>query len=165
MGIFGAARKGFGMLGKARAKKKMLSGTSTRAERLKHGERSPDIKKVPVSPSVKKYKQSKIARGESTRADRIKYGKRDKDIKSVPVSADVKKGDVKESIRKGKQHFYIKNIDEVTKHVTDIKKGKKAVKKLKHMRDTNRAFKIGKKKTFPHDPAAGPIKKEFKEHN
>ena len=118
MGIFGIARKGFGMLGKARAKKKMLSGTSTRAERLKHGERSPDIKSVPVSPSVKK-------------------------------------GDIKESTRLGRQHFYLKNIDEVNKHVADIKKGKKAVKNLKHMRDTNRAFKIGKKKTFPSDPDKG----------
>ena len=115
MGIFGAAKKGFGMLGKARAKKRMLSGTSTRTDRLKHGVR-------------------------------------DKDIKSVPVSKDVKKGDVKESIRKGKQHFYIKNIDEVNKHVADIKKGKEAVKKLKHMRDTKRAFKIGKTKTFPSEP-------------
>ena len=128
MSIFGIAKKGFGMLGKARAKKKMLSGTSTRADRIKHGERSPDIK-------------------------------------SVPVSRDVKAGNVKESIRKGKQHFYLKNIVEVNKHVTDIKKGKKAVKNLKHMRDTNRAFKIGKTKTFPHDPAQGPIKKEFKDHN
>ena len=128
MGIFGAARKGFGMLGKARAKKRMLQGTSTRAERIKHGGRSPDIKKV-------------------------------------PVSRDVKKGDVKESIRRGKQHFYLKNIDEVTKHKKDISKGKEAVKKLKHMRDTNRAFKIGKTQTFPHDPAAGPIKKEIKKHN
>ena len=128
MGIFGIAIKGFGLLGKTQAKQRMLRGTSTRADRIKHGERSPDIK-------------------------------------SVPVSRDVKRGDVKESIRKGKQHFYLKNIDEVNKHVTDIKKGKKAVKKLKHMRDTKRAFKIGKKKTFPHDPATGPIKKEFKEHN
>ena len=31
----------------------------------------------------------------------------------------------------------------------------KAVKKLKHMRDTKRAFKIGKTQTFPHDPAQG----------
>ena len=115
MGIFGIARKGFGMLGKARAKKKMLSGTSTRAERLK-------------------------------------FGKRDKDIKSVPVSRHVKKGDVTESIRKGKQHFYIKNIDEVNKHKADIKKGEKAKKKLKQMRDTKRAFKIGKEKTFPSEP-------------
>jgi len=128
MGIFGIAKKGFGLLGKTQAKQRMLRGTSTRA-------------------------------------DRIKHGVRDKDITKVPVSRDVKKGDVKESIRKGKQHFYLRNIDEVTKHVTDIKKGKKAVKKLKHMRDTNRAFKIGKTKTFPHDPAAGPIKKEFKERN
>ena len=128
MGIFGIAKKGFGLLGKAQAKQRMLRGTSTRA-------------------------------------DRIKHGVRDKDITKVPVSPDVKKGNIKESIRKGKQHFYLRNIDEVNKHVTDIKKGKKAVKKLKHMRDTNRAFKIGKKKTFPHDPAAGPIKKEFKDRN
>ena len=118
MGIFGAAIKGFGMLGRTRAKKKMLTGTSSRADRIKHGERSPDIK-------------------------------------SVPVSRDVKRGDVKESIRKGKQHFYLKNIDEVNKHVTDIKKGEKAKKGLKQMRDTKRAFKIGKKKTFPSDPDKG----------
>ena len=125
MGIFGIAKKGFGMLGKARAKKKMLSGTSTRAERLKHGVR-------------------------------------DKTIKSVPVSPSVKKGDVKESIRLGKQHFYMKNIDEVAKHVKDIKKGEKAKKGLKQMRDTRRAFKIGKEKTFPHDPAQGA--KEWKKY-
>ena len=123
MGIFGIAKKGFGLLGKSQAKNRMLRGTSTRADRIKHGGRSPDIK-------------------------------------SVPVSKDVKKGDLTESIRKGKQHFYIKNIDEVNKHVADIKKGKKAVKKLKHMRDTKRAFKIGKTKTFPHDPAMGSIKTE-----
>ena len=118
MGIFGIAKKGFGMLGKARAKKKVLSGTSTRSERLTHGVR-------------------------------------DKTIKSVPVSRDVKKGDVKESIRKGRQHFYLKNIDEVNKHVVDIKKGEKAKKGLKKMRDTKRAFKIGKEKTFPSDPDKG----------
>jgi len=128
MGIFGIAKKGFGMLGKARAKKKMLQGTSTRVERLKHGERSPDIKRV-------------------------------------PVSRDIKKGDVTESVRKGKQHFYLKNIDEVNKHVADIKKGKKAEEKLAHMRETKRAFKIGKTKTFPHDPAAGTHAKETKRHN
>ena len=75
-------------------------------------------------------------------------------IKSVPVSPSVKKGDIKESTRLGRQHFYLKNIDEVNKHVTDIKKGEKAKKGLKQMRDTKRAFKIGKKKTFPSDPAA-----------
>ena len=119
--------------------------------------------------AYQKYKKSKattkMMSGKSTRAERLEFGKRDKDIKTVPVSKNVKKGDIKESIRKGKQHFYLKNIDEVNKHVADIKKGKKAVKNLKHMRDTNRAFKIGKTKTFPHDPAQGPIKKEFKDHN
>jgi len=108
---------------------------------------------------------AKMKSGTSTRSERLKFGKRDKDIKKVPVSKDVKKGDVKESIRKGKQHFYLKNIDEVNKHVADIKKGKKAEKKLKHMRDTKRAFKIGKEKTFPHDPAAGTHAKESKRHN
>ena len=119
--------------------------------------------------AYQKYKKAKatakMKSGTSTRAERLEFGKRDKDIKSVPVSRDVKKGDVTESIRKGKQHFYIKNIDDVNKHVEDIKKGKKAVKKLKHMRDTKRAFKIGKTKTFPHDPAAGTHAKEAKQHN
>ena len=118
MGIFGIARKGFGMLGKARAKKKMLSGTSTRAERLK-------------------------------------FGKRDKDIKSVPVSRHVKKGDITESVRKGKQHFYLKNINEINIHQEAVKNGKEAKKKIQHMKDTKRAFKIRKKKTFPSDPDKG----------
>ena len=39
MGIFGAAKKGFGMLGKSMAKHRMLRGTSTRADRIKHGGR------------------------------------------------------------------------------------------------------------------------------
>ena len=107
----------------------------------------------------------KMKSGTSTREERIQFGKRDKDITKVPVSKDVKKGDIKESTRKGKQHFYIKNIEEVNKHVADIKKGKKAEKKLGHMRDTKRAFKIGKTKTFPHDPAAGTHAKEAKQHN
>ena len=51
MGIFGAAIKGFGMLGRSGAKKRMLSGTSTRADRIKHGGRSPDIKRI--KPAVK----------------------------------------------------------------------------------------------------------------
>ena len=97
----------------------------------------------------------KMKEGTSTRSERLQHGVRDKDIKSVPASSDVKKGDITESVRKGKQHFYIKNIDEVTKHKKNISKGKESVKKLKHMRDTKRAFKIGKTKTFPHDPAQG----------
>ena len=108
--------------------------------------------------AYQKYKKAKatakMKAGKSTRKERLEFGKRDKDIKSVPVSKDVKKGDVKESIRKGRQHFYLKNIDEVNKHVVDIKKGEKAKKELKKMRDTKRAFKIGKEKTFPSDPAA-----------
>ena len=121
MSIFGIAKKGFGMLGKARAKKKMLSGTSTRADRIKHGGRSPDIK-------------------------------------SVPMSKEAKKGNIKESVRRGKQHFYLKNIDEVNKHNKTIREGEKAVthakKKLKHMTKTKRAFHIGDS-IHPSDPAKG----------
>ena len=114
--------------------------------------------------AYQKYKKAKatakMKAGTSTRAERLEFGKRDKDIKSVKISETAKKGDIAESERLGKQHFYLRNIDEVNKHVADIKKGKEAVKKLKHMRDTKRAFKIGKTKTFPHDPAMGSIKKE-----
>ena len=105
---------------------------------------------------------AKMKSGTSSKKDRLEFGVRDKDITKVPVSPSVKKGDVKESIRLGKQHFYMKNIDEVAKHVKDIKKGEKAKKGLKQMRDTRRAFKIGKEKTFPHDPAEGA--KEWKKY-
>jgi hypothetical protein len=102
--------------------------------------------------AVKTYKQKKIATGKATRAERIKYGERSPDIKSVPVSRDVKRGDVKESVRKGKQHFYLKNIDEVNKHRRDIHRGEEAKKKLEHMVRTKKAYKIGKKSIHPSDP-------------
>jgi len=113
-----------------------------------------------IKETIKTYKRNKeskkifkkIKEGTSSREERIKFGKRSPDIKSVPPSPSVKKGDIKESLRLGKQHFYMKNIDEVNKHVTDIKQGIKAKKKLKQMRDTKRAFKIGKEKTFPSEP-------------
>ena len=97
---------------------------------------------------------AKMKTGTSTRSERLEFGKRDKDIKSVPVSADVKKGDVKESIRKGKQHFYLKNIDEVNKHKRAISEGEKAKKKLKDMPATKRALRIGDS-IHPSDPAKG----------
>ena len=121
MGIFGIAKKGFGLLGKTQAKNRMLRGTSTRADRIKHGGRSPDIK-------------------------------------SVPMSKEAKKGNIKESVRLGKQHFYLKNIDEVNKHNKTIREGEKAVshakKKLKKMTETKRAFHIGDS-IHPSDPAKG----------
>ena len=96
--------------------------------------------------------------GTSTRAERLKHGKRDKDIKSVPMSKEAKKGNIKESVRRGKQHFYLKNIDEVNKHNKTIREGEKAVthakKKLKHMTKTKRAFHIGDS-IHPSDPAKG----------
>ena len=53
MGIFGIAKRGFGKAVKAYKQKKIATGKSTRAERIKYGERSPDIK------SVKPTKDSK----------------------------------------------------------------------------------------------------------
>ena len=44
MSIFGIAKRGFGKAVKAYKKKKIASGSATRAERIKYGERSPDIK-------------------------------------------------------------------------------------------------------------------------
>jgi hypothetical protein len=102
----------------------------------------------------KKKAQAKIESGKSTREERIMYGGRSPDIKTVPVSKDVKKGDVKESIRKGKQHFYLKNIDEAEKHKKAIAEGEKAKKKLKDMTKTKRAYYIGKS-IHPSDPAKG----------
>ena len=116
MGIFGIAKKGFGMLGKSMAKNRMVRGTSTRADRIKHGGRSPDIK------SVKRTKLSK-----------------------------------EKSITKGKDHFYMKNIHEMNKHKDAIAKGKEAKKKIKHMKDTKRAYSIGDY-SAPADPANPPKK-------
>jgi len=115
------------------------------------------IAKKGFGKAVKKYKQSKIASGKSTREDRIKYGSRSPDIKKVPMSKSAKQGNIKESVRLGKQHFYLKNINEVDKHKAVIDKGEKAVahakKKLKNMVDTKRGFHIGKS-IHPSDPAA-----------
>ena len=96
---------------------------------------------------------AKMKSGTSTRKERLEFGKRDKDIKKVPVSPSVKKGDVKESIRLGRQHFYLKNIDEVNKHKKAISEGEKAKKKLKDMTETKRAFHIGEG-IHPSDPAS-----------
>ena len=96
---------------------------------------------------------SKMKSGKSTRAERLEFGKRDKDIKSVPMSETAKK-DIQKSVEKAKDHFYLKNIDEQTKHMKAIKEGEKAKKKLKHMVDTKRAFHIGKS-IHPADPKKG----------
>ena len=90
---------------------------------------------------------TKMKSGTSTRSERLEFGKRSPDIKSVPMSETAKKGDVKESIRKGKLHFYLKNIDEIDKHKKVIRAGEKAKKKIQHMKDTKRAFTIGSGKS------------------
>ena len=89
--------------------------------------------------AVKAYKQKKIASGKSTRSERIKYGERSPDIKSVKPT----KKSLEASKEKGKGHFYLKNIHEMNKHKDAIAKGKEAKKKIKHMKDTKRAYSIG----------------------
>ena len=99
------------------------------------------------------YKQSKIARGKSTREERIKFGQRDRDIKSVKRTTK----SLKASKETGKGHFYLKNISEMNKHKEAVKAGEEAKKKIKHMKDTKRAYSIGKYDA-PADPSHPPKK-------
>ena len=99
------------------------------------------------------YKQSKIARGKSTREERIKFGQRDADIKSVKKTTK----SLKASKEAGHDHMYHKNIKEINKHKDAIKKGEEAKKKIKHMKDTKRAYSIGKYDA-PSDPGNPPKK-------
>jgi hypothetical protein len=103
--------------------------------------------------AVKKYKQKKISAGKSTREERIKYGERSPDIKSVKPTKLSKE----RSITEGKDHFYLKNIREMNKHKEAVAKGKEAKKKIKHMKDTKRAYSIGDY-SAPADPSNPPKK-------
>ena len=103
--------------------------------------------------AVKSYKQKKIASGKATREERIKYGGRSPDIKSVKPTKLSKE----QSITKGKDHFYLKNIREMNKHKEAVKAGEEAKKKIKHMKDTKRAYSIGKYDA-PADPSHPPQK-------
>ena len=102
--------------------------------------------------AVKKYKQSKIASGKSTREERIKYGERSPDFKPKKTKLSTER-----SVTKGKDHFYMKNINEINKHKAAIEAGEKAKKKIKHMKDTKRAYSIGKYDA-PADPSHPPKK-------
>ena len=103
--------------------------------------------------AVKSYKQKKIASGKATREERIKYGGRSSDIKSVKPTKLSKE----RSITKGKDHFYMKNIKELNIHKDAVLKGEAAKKKIKHMKDTKRAYSIGDY-SAPADPANPPKK-------
>jgi len=100
--------------------------------------------------AVKKYKQKKIASGKSTREERIKYGQRDPDFKVKKTSKSLKA-----SKEAGHGHMYMKNIKELNIHKDAVQKGKEATKKIKHMKDTKRAYSIGKYDA-PSDPANPP---------
>ena len=59
MGIFGIAKRGFGKAVKKYKQSKIATGKSTRSERIKYGERSPDIKSV--KPTKKSLEESRTA--------------------------------------------------------------------------------------------------------
>ncbi len=61
MGIFGIAKRGFGKAVKKYKQKKIASGKSTREDRIKYGERSPDIKSVKPTKDIK----GSVERGKS----------------------------------------------------------------------------------------------------
>ena len=71
MGIFGIAKRGFGMLGKSMAKNRMIRGTSTRADRIKHGGRSPDIKSVKPTKDIKGSVERGKSKEYSRRIDKL----------------------------------------------------------------------------------------------
>ena len=111
------------------------------------------IAKKGLGKGVRKYKQKKIASGKATREERIKFGQRDRDIKSVKKTTK----SLKASKEAGKGHFYLKNIREMNKHKEAVKAGEEAKKKIKHMKDTKRAYSIGKYDA-PADPSHPPKK-------
>ena len=100
----------------------------------------------------KKKAQAKIKSGKSTREERIMYGGRSPDFKPKKT-----KKTLEESKKAGRDHFYMKNIKEMNKHKDAIKKGEEAKKKIKHMKDTKRAYTIGDYDA-PADPANPPKK-------
>ena len=101
--------------------------------------------------AVKSYKQKKIASGKATREERIKYGGRSPDIKSVKKTTK----SLKASKEAGHDHMYHKNIKEINKHKEAIQKGEEAKKKIQRMKDTKRAYSIGKYDA-PIDPRKRP---------
>ena len=110
------------------------------------------IAKKGFGKAVRKYKQKKIATGKSTREERIKYGGRSPDFKPKKTTKTLEK-----SKQAGKDHFYMKNINEMNKHKDVVRKGEEAKKKIQRMKDTKRAYSIGKYDA-PADPSHPPSK-------
>ena len=108
------------------------------------------IAKKGFGKAVRKYKQKKIASGKATREERIKYGQRDPDFKVKKTSKSLKA-----SKEAGHGHMYMKNIKELNIHKDAVLKGEAAKKKIKHMKDTKRAYSIGDY-SAPADPAKPP---------
>ena len=84
MGIFGIAKKGFGKAVKAYKQTKIKSGKATRAERIKYGERSPDIKS---------FKPTKLSKEKSITKGRDHFY-----LKNISEA-----NKYKEAIKKGKE--------------------------------------------------------------
>ena len=76
MSLLGAAKRGFGKAYKAYKQKKIASGRSTREERIKYGERSPDIKSVPATKDVKGSVKRGKSKEYSRRIDKLTAAQR-----------------------------------------------------------------------------------------
>ena len=95
MGILGYGYKTWKGYKKAKATKKMLSGTSTKAERLKYGERGPTLKKVKPAVKIPGATKTEIERSRQ-RGHTTVYGQRS--TISKDLNKKIKEG--KEAVRK-----------------------------------------------------------------
>ena len=71
MSIFGIAKRGFGKAVKAYKQTKIKSGKATREERIKYGERSPDIKSVKPTKDIKGSVERGKSKEYSRRIDKL----------------------------------------------------------------------------------------------
>jgi hypothetical protein len=76
MSLFGAAKRGFGKAYKAYKQSKIKSGRSTREERIKYGERSPDIKSVKPTKDIKGSVERGRSKEYSRRIDKLHSAER-----------------------------------------------------------------------------------------
>ena len=76
MSLLGAAKRGFGKAYKAYKQSKIKSGKSTREERIKYGERSPDIKSVKATKDVKGSVERGKSKEYSRRIDKLHSAER-----------------------------------------------------------------------------------------
>ena len=108
MGIVGIAKRGFGKALKKYKQSKMRSGTSTRADRLKYGERGPTI--TGVKPAVKVPGASKEAIESSRQAGHTKtWAKREKIAKDLDDKIKGAKSAIKQRAHLGQTKVLKRN--------------------------------------------------------